>query len=497
MAELQKGSSWGGAVESCNIIIKDSLSIDWRNAVTEENGLKLTRSRLTTEVFYLRLNGVKYSINHYFKSTDLKEGNNTCELVVEDTDNKKSKVIALFSLQASGTVNEDELSTYLLMEVEREIPGNPHRIDYYRENTTIASQNDISLKTGADLKFRVWKVIGNDTVICSNEETKWYRDNNLINQGIILNHQVISGEYDIKALLANGNSIKLTVKPDAAATIDGRIRLDYSRVSVNRNDTILSGNYFNAAYTRCNKSDLGNLIRQAPKEIVVYTERNSASGGIITQGEASDGAKIIESFYNELDLSNIHWDKDNAIIDAQLVSTINKMDRDNIINSIEVGKSNQRTEVLLHRIGRLSVTNREMIQSMINRKDETRTTILDTVKYEVTSEDDIKEWITFHTEPTINVDINLNDGYGSTINQAEFTRLMAHELLHHWWTHFKPFEKLKWKIIRDKADVNGYRLADGLSTGSPQDSNRGCSSGAGHERYNPEHAKVCTEQNKY
>jgi hypothetical protein len=81
--------------------------------------------------------------------------------------------------------------------------------------------------------------------------------------------------------------------------------------------------------------------------------------------------------------------------------------------------------------------------------------------------------------------------------QTDFTRLLAHELLHHWWTHFEPFEKLKWKVIRDKAAINGYRLADGLSSETPQDSNRGCSSGVGHERYNPEHIKVCRDQTSY
>ncbi len=74
---------------------------------------------------------------------------------------------------------------------------------------------------------------------------------------------------------------------------------------------------------------------------------------------------------------------------------------------------------------------------------------------------------------------------------------MAHELLHHWWSRFREFDKLKWKVIRDKISAYGYRLSDGLSTGSPIDSNRGCSMGAGHERHNHEHSKVCTDQNNY
>ena len=81
------------------------------------------------------------------------------------------------------------------------------------------------------------------------------------------------------------------------------------------------------------------------------------------------------------------------------------------------------------------------------------------------------------------------------LNETNFRRLMAHELLHHWWTHFKKFEKLKWKVIRDRISVE--QLADGLSTGPAATSNRGCSAGIGHERHNPEHAKVCGNENNY
>jgi hypothetical protein len=70
--------------------------------------------------------------------------------------------------------------------------------------------------------------------------------------------------------------------------------------------------------------------------------------------------------------------------------------------------------------------------------------------------------------------------------------------MRHPWTHFHKFDKLKWKVIRDKTVIHGYRLADGLATTSDKkDSNQNCSSGAGHERHNPEHKKVCEEQYKY
>ena len=90
-----------------------------------------------------------------------------------------------------------------------------------------------------------------------------------------------------------------------------------------------------------------------------------------------------------------------------------------------------------------------------------------------------------------------NDAKANTL-QSDFTRLMARELLHHhYWTHFERFRKLKWKIIREKQGVYGYRFADGLSSGNARDSNHGCSEGTGHERHNPEHVEVCNEQYNY
>jgi hypothetical protein len=214
------------------------------------------------------------------------------------------------------------------------------------------------------------------------------------------------------------------------------------------------------------------------------------------QGEASDGASTKPNAYDVLDLENIQKDRDNAIIDAQLLSWLNDRDKDWIKSSISAGRANQRTEVLLLRIGHLSTANRDSLQTMIKRKVENNT-FLDSVRYEITATDDVSEWITFHNDSSIDVNINLDNGYSGTIIQSEFTRLMAHELLPHWWMHFRQFDKLKWKVIRDKTATYDYRLSDGLSTGSAVDSNRECSMGAGHERHNPEHAKVCTEQNSY
>ena len=82
------------------------------------------------------------------------------------------------------------------------------------------------------------------------------------------------------------------------------------------------------------------------------------------------------------------------------------------------------------------------------------------------------------------------------LDEAGFRQTMAHELLHHWWTHFKKFEKLKWKVIRKQLLEN--ELADKLHEGTQTStSNLGCSAGPSHERHNPEHKKVCADQSKY
>jgi hypothetical protein len=461
------------------------------NVEKDSTGIKFTRNRLSTENFYIRLNGQRFGMDKYFYPEDLKEGGNDCELVVEDSNSKKSNVVALFKFRTTEETKKPDLR----MRVERAIPGNPRRIDYYKGGEFIAMSNDMPLKIDSTLVFRVDNIAGSDTVVYSNDNTQWYKNDSLIARGASLRH-IVTGDYDVKAITSNNDTITLSLRPGSPVVIDGRIRLDYSRVSTNRNDTVLSRNLFNTAYTRCNRNDVGNFIRNTPREIVVLTERIAVSGNTLLQGEASYAFRT-EDGYDNLDLDNIQLDSDNAIMNARLISGMNEDNKDNIKQSVENGRATQKTEALLQRIGRLSVANRDSLQAMINRKDTACIAMSDTIKYEITETDDISEWVTFHKSSIIPVRVNLNSATGGNTNRDEFTRIMAHELLHHWWTHFERFETLKWMIIREKAGVKGYRLADGLSSEDPANSNRGCSSEAGHERYNPEHAKVCGEQSNY
>jgi hypothetical protein len=478
---------------SCDITVIDSISVDWYNAKLDTTGVTLDRLKFQTESFYVRLNGEKRDINKYIKVSDLKEENNTCELVVEESGSKKTKVIALFNLTTKAKAS----ATDLRMEVEREIPGNPHRKDTYIERGGIASNNDMPLKSGSTLNFRVLNIKSpGDTIVYSNDSTQWFVNKVNIYTGSRFVHKVDPNESWIKAVMQNGDTMSVNLLPDPEIIVDGRIKLNYSAVRTNRSDTITARNYFNTALPRCKQKDVGAFINSAPHEIVVNVNRANAVDGIIHQGDASDGASIKPESYNILELANIQKDRDGAINNARIVSKLNDKDKDLVNKSILDGRANQQTEVLLLRIGRLSVANRNSLQTMINQKTE-NSAFMDTIRYEITKEDNISEWMTFHNNSPIGVNINIDDGRGGTIVQTEFTRLMAHELLHHWWTYFNEFDKLKWHVIRDKVNIYGYQLSDGLSTGSPADSNQGCSMGAGHERHNPEHAKVCTDQNNY
>jgi len=488
----EQTNCWGGVYSSCDVNIQegDRIALFWKNVEKDTDGIKFSRSKLSTEDFYVRLNGQRFKgEGEYFYAEDLKDGNNICELVVENTQTKKSKVVALFSITTGETKKTD-----LRIRVERAIPGNPHRIDHYKDGDFIATSSDIPLKIDSTLIFRVDKIVGNDTIIYSNDDTQWYRNNDFIAKGAVLQHQV-TGDYSIKAITSNNDTIFLSIRPEAPMVIDGRIRLDYSRVSTNRNDTVLSRRLFNAAYTRCNRNDVGNFIRNAPSEVVVYTERDANR---LLRGEATIASKLKDDTYKYLDLDSIQLDSDNAIKnETRLISRITKEDENDLKKSVKDGRATQKTEVLLRRIGRLSVANRDSLQAMINRKDTTYMAMLNTIRYEITEEDDISEWIIFHTSSIISFRVNLNGEIGGNTTENEFTRTMAHELLHHWWARSEPFKSLKWMIIREKAGVNGYNLADGLSSEDPVNSNRNCSAGYSHERHNPEHSKVCRDQNNY
>jgi uncharacterized protein YxeA len=479
-----------GIEKSCSIAVKDSVAIFWYNAQSKDSTVNLTRTRNLDDTFYLKINEKKLNCTKmiYISKESLKADNNYCELILESSQTKKTTIISTFNL----TITAAKPEGYYIMQVEKAIQGNPHRIDYYGGGYTIETNYDVPLQVDSILKIKVMQVAGKDTLQASNDKTKWHVDNTNKYTGERFDYKVLEGLHIVKAELEENMTISLDVNPAAIERPDGRIRLDYSALTA-RNDTVKARQYFNTAFSTTNRrvvrNDLQNFINVAPKEIVIKIVNKPAVGDVLRGGEADDGASTKKHIYDALDLKDITKDG-NTIRGARLISTLNFDDRNNIESSTVDGRLNQKTEVLLLHIARLSQQQADTLNAMIQRKA-VRSTFLDSIRYEITDDDDIKEWMTFHNDPTINANVNLNDGFGSKISQNEFIRLTAHELLHHWWTHFRRFDKLKWKVIRDLKESKGYDLSDELNN------NGACSAGPGHERYNPENTKVCTEQNNY
>ncbi|MDR2423307.1 MAG: hypothetical protein LBD59_01105 [Prevotellaceae bacterium] len=77
---------------------------------------------------------------------------------------------------------------------------------------------------------------------------------------------------------------------------------------------------------------------------------------------------------------------------------------------------------------------------------------------------------------------NDNDTFGKTL---------VHEMRHCWWQEKNPLNSLKWVLIQQKQRQYNYKLAD-----TPAD-NAGCSSGASHEKNNPEDRDVCNFEKNF
>jgi hypothetical protein len=181
--------------------------------------------------------------------------------------------------------------------------------------------------------------------------------------------------------------------------------------------------------------------------------------------------------------------------------------------SVKEGRTTQKTDILLLRVGRTSTVKAATLRNMI-RRNELRQSFIDSLYYPITTDDNTEEWVKFHTSLKIEIIINLeNLGNDPIANneQADFVRLMAHELLHHWWTHNKKFDKFKWILIREllknSPQKYKYRLFDQLmgADGTTESNNDilvnglhvPCSCDAGHERHNPDHQHVCSNQDNY
>jgi hypothetical protein len=491
ISEQPNVGSVNSAIVNCEIQVKSNgVYVSWYKA---ESSNSLTKSEPAAMKFEVKLN--EQVVNADGNSItifpdNLTDGDNICELFMRE----QGKI----TLIAKYTLKKYTDETYR-MEIERTIVPPDKRVDLYDDHFTVGTSNDAPFKPDEKIRlsFKKINMSNNDTTLHGNEQTQWYVNDVETYKGTYYNYTVQSGNNpEIKAVTET-NTIRIILNVKQPTNVVGNIKPDYSGVSgADRDSAVI---YYNNALPRCMTKDVGTFISNSPKSIVVRIEKHAATGGVVLQGEADDGAKTTVVAYNALDLQNISIDADNAVINARLISKLNLGNIDGIKQSVKDGNPTQKTEILISRIRRLSPTNADNLVQMIKEK-RTDQNLLSSLEYEIIETDDVDEWITFHNVSPISVMINLtnlgNDAITNT-PQSDFTRIMAHELLHHQWTHFKKFEKLKWKIIRDKKNVHQYRLSDGLASDNSQDSNQRCSAGAGHERHNPEHSKVCTEQYNY
>jgi hypothetical protein len=483
----------------CSVTVKEQgVFMSWYKAESIDI---LKQLKPQTMKFEIKLNGeIKNPDGNsivIYKDDLLDDGESDCELSMINEETNTRKLMAKYKLSKYVPLPD----TYYVIELEKDLAGNKRK-DFYTDNGIAGHSNDeMPFADKEKIRLSILKIHrGIDTALYSTAQTEWYVNDTKIYTGAYFDYTI---EQDIKnpiiKAVTDTNNIKVEIEIIKNPIADGRVNLDYSAVQNNSRDVADATNYFNASLPRCKTGDVGRFIDNSPKPVIVKVERRPATGGTVTQGEANDGADIKTSSYNKLDLKSINKDGYNAIIDAKLVSKLNPENVNGIQTSVNDGRPTQKTEILISRVARISQENADTLKAMINRK-ETRQGFLDSLVYEIREDDDISEWITFHNRDNIEIMINLeNLGNDATANtpQKDFTRLMAHEFLHHYWTHFKQYEKLKWKIIRDKQTGYDYRLSDGMASGNAQDSNQGCSKGAGHERHNPEHSKVCNEQNSY
>jgi hypothetical protein len=486
---------------NCEISVKSKgVYMSWYQA---KSSALLNRPKLDAvgKTFHVKLNGeIKNSKNSGITITDamLNDGENICELSIKESG--KITIIAKYILRKYT----DE--TYR-MEIERTILPPNKRKDVYIDNSVAGTKHDVIFNPNEEISLAMKVIKGTDTTLYSNEQTQWYVNDVKTHEGTYYNYIIQLGNNPVIKAVTGTNEIRVILDVKQPTSISGNINPNYSGVTGADRDSAIV--YYENALPRCRTGDVGTFISNTPKPITVNIEKHAAgAGGLLMGGHANDGAFFTKAKYEKLDLKNINTDGDGAIIDAKLVSKLNSEDEAGIKISVEEGKPTQKTEILISRIKRLSSSNADALLKMIQEK-KTDQSLLNVLEYEIIStDDDISEWVTFHNDDPISIMINLiglgNDAKANT-QRKDFTRLMAHELLHHYWTHFEKFEKLKWLIIRAKQSTYNYILSDGLVSGNAQDSNLGCSqhnghpcsANKGHERHNPEHSKVCNEQYNY
>jgi hypothetical protein len=83
----------------------------------------------------------------------------------------------------------------------------------------------------------------------------------------------------------------------------------------------------------------------------------------------------------------------------------------------------------------------------------------------------------------------------SNLIQSNYTRTLAHELMHIYYRTKNNIAAAKWGLWRDYAEKHNLPLCDDFSDNSYNCDH--CSKGKGHEKNNPENFQCCSTECNY
>lgn len=198
----------------------------------------------------------------------------------------------------------------------------------------------------------------------------------------------------------------------------------------------------------------------------------------------------LRSEYDQIDLTDIELtdpaNPASIIKDAKLILRLTDEEKTALKVSADKGEITDMANLIITRIESFRPPSGILLRQKIAEKSLPQQ-LLDTVCYLVVpdqSED--------YYKPSNKVVIYLNYDILKD-DDAELAATLAHELGHARFPFERPFESLKWKVIRETKERKQlpFDLKDEL------DENGHCSSGTGHEMYNPENEDVCTIGKKF
>lgn len=145
-------------------------------------------------------------------------------------------------------------------------------------------------------------------------------------------------------------------------------------------------------------------------------------------------------------------------------------------------------QILRNKIGKYNSQVAEQMDNMV-QSGVINNTLLNSLKYKI-DEGIVQDFMKF---PGVTSKIYINHTDVDFTSQKEVTKTVAHEIKHVVYKFQNQLLALKWYLIRSMKNNYNYTLGDNDNNNLCDD----CSSGSGHELYNPENKSVCNEECKY